>query len=55
MIEITKWEYMDLYSYKNSKYNYNAFFNKDPEGYDKKSTIEIMNELGKKRLGSLCL
>lgn len=47
MIEITKWEYMDFYSYFISKHNYNAVFNKDPEGYSKKSNSEILNELGK--------
>lgn len=47
MIEITKWEYMDLNSYIRSKHDYNAFFNKDPEGYDKKSKAEVLNELGK--------
>lgn len=47
MIEITKWEYMDLRSYIASKHDNNAFFNKDPEGYDRKSKTEVLNELGK--------
>ena len=50
MIEITKWEYLDLDSFIRSKQDSSRFFeiDRDPEGYNKKSKTEIMNELGKK-------
>lgn len=49
MIEITKWEYIDLKSYIASKQDPSRFLemDRDPEGYNKKSKTEILNELGK--------
>lgn len=49
MIEITKWEYLDLDSYIRSKQDSSRFFeiDRDPEGYNKKTYTEILIELGK--------
>lgn len=53
-MEITKWEYIDLDGYVRSKQDPGRFFeiDRDPEGYSRKSKTEILNELGKKGVGS---
>ena len=47
-MEITKWEYMDLNSYKSSLYNYSWGEYRDANGKKMKSDIELLNDLGKK-------
>ncbi|MCR4733953.1 MAG: DUF4177 domain-containing protein [Treponema sp.] len=48
-MEITKWEYMDLRSYKSSNYKPNMWGTyKDADGNEMKSDTEILNDLGKK-------
>lgn len=51
-MEITKWEYIDLHSYKASKYTYKSTFfggsYKDADGNEMKEDIELLNDLGKK-------